>query len=57
MTMKRSRGRPRGTGEDDEAALAAIADLLIANSALKATTAMKRLLGRPAEAVVRRVAD
>jgi len=55
MTIQQSRGRPRGTGKNDEPTLAAIADLLVANSSLKPTTAIKRLLGRPTEAVVRRL--
>ena len=38
----RPRGRPKGSGKDDSAALDRIADLLVANPTLKPTTAMKR---------------
>ena len=39
----KSRGRPAGSGIDDEAALRAIADLMIAEPELKPTTAIRRL--------------
>ena len=41
--LKRSRGRPKGSGKDDSALLAAVADLLLTES-IKPTTAMKRLI-------------
>lgn len=44
VTDKRPRGRPRGTGKDDSPYLAQVADLLVRDSALKPTTAMKRVM-------------
>jgi hypothetical protein len=41
---KLGRGRPIGTGKLDEPVLHKIADLLVADSSLKPTTAMKRIL-------------
>lgn len=41
---KRRAGRPRGTGKDDSQILARIADLLVAEPALKPTTAIKRAI-------------
>ena len=43
-TEKRQRGRPRGSGKDDSGTLARVADLLVCEPSLKATTAMKRIL-------------
>lgn len=44
MTEKRQRGRPKGTGKDDTAYLAKVADILVANEKLKPTTAMKQVM-------------
>ncbi len=41
--LKRPRGRPKGSGKDDSALLATVADLLLAES-IKPTTAMKRVI-------------
>lgn len=41
--LKRSRGRPKGSGKDDSTLLAAVADLLLTES-IKPTTAMKRVI-------------
>jgi len=43
---KRPRGRPRGSGKNDEPYLAQVAELLIREPSLKPTTAMKRLMMR-----------
>jgi hypothetical protein len=43
-TEKRPRGRPRGSGKDDAPHLARVADLLVGEPSLKATTAMKRIM-------------
>jgi hypothetical protein len=40
---RRPRGRPKGTGKDDSAALNRIADLLVGNPSLKPTTAIRRI--------------
>src|SRR5580658_4387976 len=45
---KRPRGRPRGTGKNDEPYLAQVAELLIREPSLKPTTAMKRVMMRHA---------
>jgi 2-succinyl-5-enolpyruvyl-6-hydroxy-3-cyclohexene-1-carboxylate synthase len=42
MTEKRSRGRPKGTGIDDEHHLIAVAVILLDNPKMKPTTAMRR---------------
>jgi hypothetical protein len=44
LTRKRQRGRPCGSGKDDSAPLAKVADLMVRESSLKATTAMKRVV-------------
>jgi hypothetical protein len=41
---KRARGRPRGSGKDDRPALEQVADLMVQDPSLRATTAMKRVL-------------
>ena len=40
-SIKRSRGRPRGTGLDDSPTLKKVADMLAANPSLKPTAAIK----------------
>lgn len=40
---RQPRGRPKGTGKDDSAALKRIADLLVADPSLKPTTAIRRI--------------
>lgn len=52
---RRSRGRPPGSGIDDAARLAAVADLLLANPALKPTTAMKRVVRKIEDSDLRRL--
>jgi hypothetical protein len=54
-SIKRSRGRPRGTGLNDSPALRKVADMLAADPTLKPTTAIKRVLNRPDETAVRRL--
>lgn len=61
MTIKRSRGRPRGSGKNDAPFLNQIADELLKFPELKPTTVMKRLLhkrqdwnGASEDAVLRR---
>lgn len=54
-SIKRSRGRPRGSGTNDSPALGRVADLLAADPALKPTTAIKRVLDKPDETAVRRL--
>jgi len=41
---KRLRGRPRGSGKDDNHALTLVANYLVRDASLKPTTAMKRVL-------------
>jgi hypothetical protein len=43
-TDKRPRGRPRGSGKNDTAFLARIADLLVRDPSMRPTTAMKRVM-------------
>ncbi len=43
-TTRRQRGRPRGSGKDDSAPLAKVADMMVHNPSLKPTTAMRRVL-------------
>ena len=43
-TSKCVRGRPRGTGKNDRAPLAQVADLMVRDASLKATTAMRRVM-------------
>jgi hypothetical protein len=47
-TPKRRRGRPRGTGKDrfDMPVLEQVADMMVADSKLKQTTAIKQVLAR-----------
>jgi len=52
---KRSRGRPVGTGKDDAPTLSRMADLMLANPNLRATTAMKRILDVLDPSVIRRL--
>lgn len=54
-SIKRSRGRPRGTGLDDTRTMSRVADMLVANSSLKPTTAIKSALDNPTETAVRRL--
>jgi hypothetical protein len=44
-TAKRPRGRPRGSGKNDSAELACVADLLVKEPSLSAAAAMKRVIG------------
>jgi hypothetical protein len=53
--MKRGRGRPVGTGKDDAPTLSRMADLMLANPNLRATTAMKRILDTIDPPVIRRL--
>lgn len=55
-TSKRTRGRPKGTGINDEARLIEIARLRAANPSLKPTTAIKQA-GVTNPSVVRRLRD
>ncbi|GEO82510.1 hypothetical protein [Pararhodospirillum oryzae] len=41
-SLKKNRGRPKGSGKDDSQALSKVADLLAAEDKMKPTTAMKR---------------
>ena len=43
-TENRPRGRPPGEGKNDSPYLAQVADLVVSDSSLKATTAMKRIM-------------
>jgi len=42
ILQKRARGRPPGTGLDDTSQLVVVADMMLADPSLKATTAMRR---------------
>jgi hypothetical protein len=52
---KRPRGRPAGSGKPDDAILDRIADLMVADPALKATTAAKRIVKNISTAHLRRL--
>ncbi len=52
---KRGRGRPIGTGKDDAPTLSKVADLIVANPALRPTTAIKRVLDRLDPSIIRRL--
>lgn len=54
-TNKRGRGRPHGTGLNDDKALREIADLLQRYPSLRPTTAIKRVLRNPGSATIRRL--
>jgi hypothetical protein len=54
-SIKRARGRPAGSGYNDTPTLEEIADLMVAQPSLKATTAMRRILGRPGTSEIRRL--
>jgi hypothetical protein len=41
---KRTRGRPRGTGKNDQQYLEKVADLMVSDSTLKRTRAMRRII-------------
>ena len=53
-TNTKTRGRPKGSEKDDTQVLAAIADLILGNPNLPATTAMRRLKPKAADADIRR---
>ncbi|MBB3138949.1 hypothetical protein FHS26_006729 [Rhizobium pisi] len=65
MHTKRPRGRPAGSGIDDSRFLNEVADLLLANTRLKPTTAMRRVIttrkgawiAHSEEAMLRRLQD
>jgi len=54
-SIKRTRGRPRGTGLDDGPTLRTVADMLAADPSLKPTTAIRHALDKPTETAVRRL--
>lgn len=54
-TMGKGRGRPHGTGLNDEPVLAKMADLMVANPKLKPTTAFKRVEAEPDASTIRRI--
>ncbi len=54
-SSKRGRGRPVGTGKDDTPILSKVADLMAADPRLKVTPAVRRVLGNPDAATVRRL--
>jgi hypothetical protein len=56
MTAIRKRGRPKGTGIDDRQVLNKIADLIVANPAIKRTSAIKKV-GITNPSIVRRLRD
>jgi hypothetical protein len=43
-TIKRRRGRPPGTGKNDEGRLIQVAELMVRDASLRPTTAMKRVI-------------
>jgi hypothetical protein len=53
--LKRTRGRPRGTGKPDQASLTQMADLMVADPTLKPTTAAKRVVRGISASVLRRL--
>lgn len=54
-SLKRPRGRPKGSGIDDRPTLEAVADMLFRAPHLRATTAMKRVALRAGESDIRRL--
>lgn len=52
---KRSRGRPVGTGLNDGPTLKKVADMIVANPALRPTTAIRRALEKPEPSNIRRL--
>lgn len=54
-SIKRSRGRPVGSGYNDTPVLEKIADMMVENASLKATTAIRRILGQPGTSEIRRL--
>ncbi|MBT2246986.1 hypothetical protein JQK15_26180 [Sphingobium sp. BHU LFT2] len=54
-TNKRGRGRPHGTGLNDEKTLGQIAGHMVRNASLRPTTAIKRVLRNPDSATIRRL--
>jgi hypothetical protein len=52
---KRGRGRPRGTGLNDNPTLTKMADMIILNPRLRATTALKCVLKEPDASTIRRI--
>src|SRR3546814_8045505 len=53
--INRGRGRPVGTGLDDGPTLNKMADIMVANPAMRPTTAMRRAIDKPGPSVVRRL--
>lgn len=51
----RGRGRPVGTGLDDGPTLNKMADIMVANPAMRPTTAMRRAIDKPGPSLVRRL--
>jgi hypothetical protein len=54
---KRPRGRPKGSGKDDAAALNRVADMLVSNPDMKPTRAMKQCIKEIGETELRRLQD
>lgn len=53
-SSKKAIGRPKGSEKDDNAVLAAIADRIVSNPALRPTTAMRQLRRKATDAEIRR---
>lgn len=54
---RKPKGRPKGTEMDDSAMLATIADMLVANPDMKATSAMRRIKPQASDAEIHRWQD
>lgn len=53
-SSKRSKGRPKGSEKDDYVVLAAVADRIFSNPALRPTSAMRQLRRKATDAEIRR---
>ena len=53
--MNKRKGRPKGSEKDDSAALAAIADMILADPTLRPTTAMRRYKKKAPPSEIRRL--
>lgn len=53
-SSKKAKGRPKGSEKDDNAVLAAIADMIFGNATLRPTTAMRHIRRKATDSEIRR---